>query len=255
MKPYLLQEVNWAHVKENPSEIAVLPWGATEPHNYHLPYGTDTLETSWIVKEAARKAWESGCRVMVLPAIPFGVQNPGQIELPFCMPVRPSTQLILFKDLVKALHEQGIRKVVVANGHGGNEFKSIIRELQMDYRDMFLGLIEWFRMVPNSDYFEEEGDHAGEMETSIMLYCFPELVLPLRKAGKGNAKKFKIEALNRKKAWTPRNWSDVSKDTGIGNPEKATAEKGKKFLEAVTSEITEFLIDLGKHDVADLYEK
>ncbi len=255
MRPYILQEVNWAKVKESRYDIAVLPWGATEPHNYHLPYGTDTMETSRIVEEAACKAWERGCKVMVLPAIPFGVQNPGQLELPFCLPVRPSTQRTLLKDLLEALYGQGIRKVVIANGHGGNEFKSIIRELQMDSRDLFLGLMEWFRLFPNADYFEEEGDHAGEMETSIMLYYFPELVLPLGKAGSGKAKKFSIDALNRKKAWTPRNWTNVTEDTGIGNPEKATAEKGKKFLDAVISEMADFLIDLGKHDIADLYEK
>jgi creatinine amidohydrolase len=93
------------------------------------------------------------------------------------------------------------------------------------------------------------------METSIMLYYFPELVLPLEKAGTGNAKKFNVEALNRKKAWTPRNWANVSEDTGIGNPKKATPEKGKRFLEAVVSEIADFLIDLGKYDAKDLYEK
>ncbi|MBN1822383.1 MAG: creatininase family protein, partial [Prolixibacteraceae bacterium] len=93
MKPYILEETNWSAVKGSNFDIAVLPWGATEPHNLHLPYGTDSLETKEIVKEVVEKAWEAGCKVMMLPTIPFGVQNPGQIELPFCLHVKPSTQL------------------------------------------------------------------------------------------------------------------------------------------------------------------
>jgi len=140
------------------------------------------------------------------------------------------------------------------NGHGGNDFKSLIRELTASYKGMFLGLMEWFRLFPNSDFFEEEGDHAGEMETSIMQYYFPDLVEPLEKAGDGKSKKFRIEALNRKKAWAPRNWAEVSVDTGVGNPKKSRPEKGEKFLKAVTTEIAEFLIELGKYSTDDMYE-
>jgi creatinine amidohydrolase len=76
--------------------------GATEPHNYHLPYGTDSLETAKIAEEAAEKAWKKGAKIMVLPTIPLGVQNPGQIDLPFCLHTKPSTQTLIFKDIVEA---------------------------------------------------------------------------------------------------------------------------------------------------------
>ncbi|MBN2775210.1 MAG: creatininase family protein [Prolixibacteraceae bacterium] len=255
MKPYILEETNWSAVKGSNFDIAVLPWGATEPHNLHLPYGTDSLETKEIVKEVVEKAWEEGCKVMMLPTIPFGVQNPGQIELPFCLHVKPSTQLQILKDITSALYGQGIRKLVIFNGHGGNDFKSLIREIQPDFKDMFIGLSEWFRIFKNEDFFEENGDHAGEMETSIMQYYFPELVLPLEQAGEGKMKKFKIEALNLKTAWAPRRWDKVSTDTGIGNPKKANPEKGRKFLDAVIQEMADFLVDLGKYDPEEIYEQ
>ncbi|NQU85507.1 MAG: creatininase family protein [Mariniphaga sp.] len=254
MKPFILQEVNWATVKNDNYDIAILPWGATEPHNYHLPYGTDTLETSKIAEEAAGIAWDKGCKVMVLPTVPFGVQNPGQIELPFCLHMRPSTQLLILQDIITAIYGQGIRKLIIMNGHGGNDFKSLIRELQPGYSGMFIGLMEWFKFFNNDVFFEEDGDHAGEMETSIMQYYFPELVLPLDQAGYGKLNRFKIDALNTKIAWTPRRWDKVSDDTGVGNPKKATPEKGKKFLEAVTSKIADFLIELRKHNPTDIYE-
>ncbi|NCB07843.1 MAG: creatininase family protein, partial [Bacteroidia bacterium] len=104
MKPYILEETNWKQVKNQKYEVAVLPWGATEPHNYHLPYGTDSLETARIAEDSARKAWEKGAKVMVLPTIPLGIQNVGQIELPFCLHTRLATQRMILEDIFKALY-------------------------------------------------------------------------------------------------------------------------------------------------------
>ncbi|WP_262887981.1 creatininase family protein [Draconibacterium halophilum] len=122
-KPYVLEQTNWKQIKEQKYDVAILPWGATEPHNYHLPYGTDSLETAKIAEHAAGKAWEKGAKVMVLPVIPLGAQNMGQIDMPFCLHTKPSTQLIILKDLLTALSGQGIKKLVLMNGHGGNDFK------------------------------------------------------------------------------------------------------------------------------------
>lgn len=253
MKPYILQETNWKNVKATKYEVAIIPWGATEPHNYHMPYGTDTLETAKIAEMAAEKAWAKNAKIMVLPTVPFGVQNPGQIELPFCLHLPPSTQRIIFMDLVKALSNQGIKKIILLNGHGGNDFKPLIREVQAEHKDVFLGLMEWFKLVDLTRYFEDTGDHAGEMETSVIQFLFPDLVLPLEEAGDGKSKKFRLEGLNKKAAWTPRNWSKVSEDTGIGNPKMATPEKGEKYLKEVTDIIAEFLVELNSSDINDLY--
>ncbi len=254
MKPYILEETNWKQVKNQKYDVAVLPWGATEPHNYHLPYGTDSLETSKIADEAAKIAWEKGAKIMVLPVIPLGVQNMGQIQLPFCLHTRPSTQKLILEDIVKALYNQGIRKLIIMNGHGGNDFKPLIREIQPQFPEMFIGLNEWFKMLNLEKYFDEEGDHAGEMETSIILHYFPGLVLPLEEAGEGKAKNFKLHSLKNKTAWTPRRWDKVSEDTGVGYPKKASAEKGNHFLNDVTSQIAELFTELAACDLNDLYE-
>jgi len=195
MKPYILEQTNWKQVKNESYEVAVLPWGATEPHNYHMPYGTDSLETARIAADAAEKAWDKGAKIMVLPVIPLGVQNMGQIELPFCLHTKPSTQKAIFEDILTALNGQGIKKFVLMNGHGGNDFKPLVRELQPQFPEMFISLVEWFKMLDLSEYFEDEGDHAGEMETSVIQYYFPEFILPLDEAGEGKAKKFKLPVL------------------------------------------------------------
>ncbi len=252
MRPYILAESNWKQVKEINYEIALLPWGATEPHNYHLPYTTDNYEAEAISYEAAKIAWEKGVKVVVLPTIPFGV-NTGQKDLQLTININPSTQLKLLSDIVDSLNQQGIKKLVIMNGHGGNDFKSIIREVGSNYPQMFLCSCTWYQSVKKEDYFEHEGDHADELETSVMLYLKPDLVLPLNEAGDGKSKKFSINALNEKWAWTERKWSSVSKDTGIGNPSKATKEKGEKFFNDCADKVSGFLIELAKTRVNDMY--
>jgi creatinine amidohydrolase len=254
MRPYILEETNWKQIKNQKYDVAILPWGATEPHNYHLPYGTDSLETVRIAADAAEKAWKNGAKVMVLPVIPLGIQNMGQIELPFCLHTRLSTQQMILEDILSALYNQGIRKFVLLNGHGGNDFKQVVRDLQPEFPDMFISIVNWFKLFPNSQYFEEEGDHANEMETSVIMHYFPELVAPLEEAGEGKSKIFRLKSLQENVAWTPRHWGKVSEDTGVGNPKKATAEKGKKFLDDVTTKIASYFVELAACDLNDLYE-
>src|SRR5438552_2297024 len=82
-------ETNWKQVKATKYQVAVLPMGATEAHNWHLPYGTDSYQNEALCAEAARIAWEKGAKVGILPNIPFGVQT-GQLDIPFCINMNPS---------------------------------------------------------------------------------------------------------------------------------------------------------------------
>jgi creatinine amidohydrolase len=180
-RPYVLAESNWKAVKNTPFEVGILPWGATEPHNYHLPYATDNYETSAIAERAAEIAWKKGAKVVVLPTVPFGV-NTGQLDLKLALNMNPSTQHALLTDIASAIAGQGVRKLLILNGHGGNDFRQMIRELQPKV-DLFICVINWWTCVKGADYFDEPGDHAGEMETSIMMSLEPGLVRPLTEAG------------------------------------------------------------------------
>jgi creatinine amidohydrolase len=251
-KPYLLAETTWKTVKETQYDVALLPWGATEAHNYHLPYGTDNYETEHIAAEAARLAWDAGARVAVLPVIPFGVQT-GQLDIPFCVNLNPSTQAAMLGDIVRSLQGQGVRKLVILNGHGGNDFKTAIRELQPQV-GVFLCVTNWYQVVDARAYFADLGDHAGEMETSMMMHMAPSLVRPLTEAGEGSERRFRIAAFREGWAWAPRQWTEVSADTGVGHPGASTGEKGERFTAAVVERLSRFLIDLAAADPNDLYE-
>jgi creatinine amidohydrolase len=250
-RPYILAECPWKFVASAAYDVAILPWGATEAHNFHLPYATDVIECDHVAAEAARIAWERGAKVVVLPTVPFGV-NTTQLDIPFCLNMNPSTQAALLGDLVSALEGQGVRKLVLLNGHGGNDFKQMIRELQPKTR-VLLAAINWYSCVDPKAFFDDLGDHAGELETSVMQHIAPDLVLPLGEAGPGHERKPKIQGFRERWAWTPRRWTQVTADTGIGDPKAATPAKGARFLDAVTQRIGGFLVDLAGADPDDLY--
>ncbi|MFO1022671.1 MAG: creatininase family protein [Planctomycetales bacterium] len=131
MRPWMLSEINYGHVKQAHYEVAVLPMGATEPHNLHLPYGTDTFESEVITSRTCEAATAKGARVLQLPAIPYGTET-NMSEFPFAMNLMPSTLGLVIRDLVRSMEKQGIRKFLILNSHGGNEFKPLLRELAPD---------------------------------------------------------------------------------------------------------------------------
>ena len=232
MRPYILAETNWKTVKDSNYQLAILPWGATEAHNYHLPYSTDNIEAEAIAAGAAKVAWDKGAKVIVLPTIPFGV-NTGQHKIKLDINLNPSTQLLILNDVLDTLNRHGIFKFVIMNSHGGNDFRQMLRELGLKYPKMFLSEIDWYKMKEQKDIFENDGDHASEMETSLIMHLKPEQVLPLDKAGDGASRKFRFNGMKEGWAWAERKWDEITADTGIGNPVKATPEKGKLFFDLI----------------------
>ena len=238
-------KLTWGEVKHQKYDVVVLRWGAIEPHNYHLPYLPDAYLSLSISIESAKLAYKKANKLcMVMPPIYLGSQNPGQWDLPFCIHANYETQKAILTDIVTSLHIQGFRKLLIVNGHGGNTFKPMIRDLAIKFPNFFIVCADWFAIVPKEDYFDAEvDDHAGEQETSVLMHFHPELV-KLDTAGDGASKPWTIQSINEKTAWAPRNWNHASEDTGIGNPKKSTAEKGKRYAEAVTDKIANLLIEL-----------
>lgn len=252
-RPYILAETNWKTTKDTNYKVAILPWGATEAHNYHLPYATDNYQVDFVAAAAAKIAWEANAKIIVLPCIPFGI-NTGQLDIKLCMNINPSTQMAILKDTVDVLSRHKIDKLLILNGHGGNNFKNMIREMSFHFPEMFICWANWFQAVDWNLYFDEPGNHAGEMETSAIMHIAPELVRPLSEAGVGAAKKFKIKAFQDGWVTAQRHWTRVTADTGVGNPAKSTAEKGKIYLADCAQSIAQLLIELSETPNSDLYE-
>lgn len=239
-----LLSASYNEIKDAEYSYAVLPWGATEAHNYHLPYLTDCYLSYDVSVDAVKKAFTLyKIKGMVLPPVTLGSQNPGQYDIAFCIHARYETQKAILSDVVASLDRQGINKLFVVNGHGGNNFKNMVRDLAFDFPSFTLIIANWYQVIPREGYFDHDGDHADELETSVLMHYRPQLVnLPV--AGDGRCKPFQSPSLNEGIAWTPRNWAKISEDTGVGNPQLSTAVKGKKYADAVTGKLAELFMEV-----------
>lgn len=247
-RPWVLSETNYAYVKEHPYDTAVLPLGATEPHNLHLPYGTDVFQCDEVGEQICAAAHARGAKVVLLPTMPFGTETNMQ-RFPLAMNVDPSTLTRVIADLLRTLVAGGIRKVVLLNGHGGNDLKPVLRELH-DKTDAKLFLCNWYTVAADAyrEIFVDAGDHAGELETAMMLAYRPHLVVKTTEgklaADDGAVRTTRFEAVNRGWVTITRPWHLLTTNTGVGNPHPATAEKAERAMEIVVARLSQFLVEL-----------
>jgi len=248
MRPWVLAETNYTHTKNHRYEVAVLPLGATEPHNLHLPYCTDVFEANLVGEKVCEAAHARGANVVLLPTIPYGTQT-NMREMPLAMNLNPSTINAMIIDLVESLERSGVPKIVLLNSHGGNEIKTVLRELCGKTKS-HLFLCNWYKMFADeyANIFEYPDDHAGEMETSLALAYFPELV-ERRSDGSlaaddGKPAASRFEALERGWISITRPWHLLTTNAGVGYAHKATAAKGQRLMELLVERLGTFLTEL-----------
>jgi creatinine amidohydrolase len=154
--------------------VCVLPFGIIEKHGPHLPLGTDLLDVRFAVMNAVQQEY-----AVVFPEYYFGQifeaqQQPGTIAYSL------TTQLTLLQETVKEMARNGCKKVVIVNGHGGNEsLLPLFGQAQLasprDYVVYVFGLPN--QNVTGRPKLKSKNDmHAGETETSNMLVARPDLV-------------------------------------------------------------------------------
>ncbi len=247
----VLEELAWPAVRAQPWPVAVMPWGATEPHNTHLPYGTDTLLGREVAARVAEVCLARGVRVAALPAMPFGV-NTSQLDLPLTLSAMPSTQLAVLRDIVRSIEPHGVRALVLLNAHGGNELRALVRELQPETA-MVLVVANWWQAGDHAR-FAIPGDHAGALETAAVLHVAPHLVAERDVWGTGHARRSVLAGVREGWAWTPRRWTQVTDDTGVGDPREATAEQGAAFVAEAVERISALCRQLAEVDPDAMYE-
>lgn len=246
----VLEELTWPTVKGKKWPVALMPWGATEPHNTHLPYGTDTLLGREVAARIAAECHDAGTHVMALPAMPFGV-NTTQLDLPFTLNVMPSTQLCVLRDIIHSLTPHGVRALVLLNAHGGNELRALVRELQPNTAIMLV-IVNWWQ-AGNHALFAEPGDHAGALETAAVMHIAPHLVAATDQWGSGSVRASVLPGMRAGWAWMPRRWTQLTSDTGVGNPREANADQGAEFVAGAVQEISALCVALATVDPERLY--
>jgi len=239
-------------LSKNRYDVAVLPIGATEAHNRHLPEGMDWLHTTAIARRACQRAWQQAGRVILLPGLPYGVDC-NLMEFPFSIHVSQATLDALVRDIIISLHRHGIQKVVLLNGHGGNDFVPLIRQIQSDM-DTFVFLCDWWKVGEDqySEIFDNPDDHAGELETSVAMALFPQLV-NLENAGPGTVPPFRFEALNHGWVRTSRDFAKINDHCAAGDPSKATPDKGRQYIDLVVTRLSDFLVELAQTPIDDTF--
>ena len=234
-----LEEQTLNDFLDAPPEVAVLPMGATEPHNLHLPYGTDSIEAWHLADACCRRATEQGAKIVQLPVIPYGTETNLQ-QFPLAMNLQPSTLFAVLTDLIESLENSGIEKLLIFNSHGGNDFKPFLREIYGG-TSVNVFLCNWYQMIQDAvaEICKHPEDHAGEMETSLVLAFRPELVRKKENgeltADAGAKRKLRYEALREGWVGLSRPWDLLTTNSGAGNPHHATAEKGQAIQDRIVA--------------------
>lgn len=241
-----LAEICQADLVKREIEVAVLPIGSVEVHGMHLPFGTDGLLVDAIARRAAARAAEKGAAVICLPAQSVGcTQN--LMEFPGTLTLRPTTLIRVIEDIADSLLHHGIRKLLLLNGHGGNSaaIGAACRELydrrglfvaRMNYWDAAMDVIEQVRETKHLE-------HADEMETSVALALFPELV-KMEHAIPVEVKPSRLPLLQKYGGDFTRPWHLYTTNGGTGDSTKATPEKGEKIVAACVERIGDVLVEL-----------
>jgi len=238
-----LTATNLGRVATRRYEAAVLPTSAIEPHNRHLPYGQDFLHTGHIARVCCERAWRQQASLVCLPGIPYGVDC-NLLDYPLTIHVSQATLDAMVRDIVDSLCRHNIRKILLLNGHGGNDFIPLIRQIQSD-RDVHIFVCNWWTVGQDryAEIFDKPDDHAGMMETSVAMALFDELV-EIERACSGKARPYRFEALQKGWVKTSRNFGKLNDHCGVGDPQGASAEKGRRYLEIVYERISAFLVEL-----------
>lgn len=165
-----------------PSLTAVIPIGATEQHGDHLPVGTDHLVIDELCIRAARLATTEERPVLVTPVIAYGASH-HHLPRAGTLSLRSETALAVLRDVMVSMAVTGVRRIVVLNGHGGNDdlIRQAVRDVCLEHPVTASAASYWTVSSELPALAAQHGitivpGHAGSFEQSLVLSLRPELV-------------------------------------------------------------------------------
>ena len=250
----MLENMNAVEVSkcQNSKSIAFLLIGSCENHGDHLPFGSDSLFPVNLVQLVLDSILESKSEqahnFIVLPVVPYGVSI-HHIDYQMTISLRSSTMISLIEDILKSLASNGIRRVIILNGHDGNiaPAETASRNIKNEYPDMVIACLEsWWTLVgqKNKDAFDvwDGLGHGGEAETSAMLAVRPDLVnLSL-------APEQTIPNLPGEDIRIYWKFNELTNTGSTGAPKLATVEKGEEIIKILTKVVVDFLKKMDSKD-------
>jgi creatinine amidohydrolase len=257
----------WAELKSgdfrglNPeTTIAILPVAATEQHGPHLPVMTDAAIAKGMIA-LLQERLPPELSVLVLPIQAIGSSSEHALS-PGTLSLSAETLQRVLVETAEGVHRAGLRKLILANSHGGNAsvLAIVSRELRVRL-GMLVVATHWRSFgLPSGMYDAVEarhGIHAGDVETSLMLWFREELV------SMDKAKDFVSSAIAMEKEFTHLGpigshafgWiaQDLNAEGAVGNASKGTAERGKKTAECAIDGFIALLRDMTAFPLNRLY--
>ena len=250
MLKVLLHEMSWEEAKIyfEKNNIAIVPAGSNEQHGPANPLGTDHLIAKELAQEAAKRTG-----VVCLQVIPFGV-SPHHRQFWGTISVAPKVFRKYMKEVFLSLKYYGVRKIVVVNGHGGN--LAALREVAREMReqDVFVSIFEWWPAVAEllpAIFDDDERHHAGAEETSVNMALHPQLVNKDRLIDeKPRTNRLQVAGIT-----ISEDSIDATPNGVFGNQKNASAEKGKKVVQAVVDALAKHIELLKKTKMEELMLK
>jgi creatinine amidohydrolase len=265
MDPFSLQDIPWVDAQrhcEQANGVVLIPIGSTEGHGHHCPLGTDTVIAQAVVTKAAQKA-----QVPYAPMIPVGVSAQHLEGRPGTLTVREHIYVEFLRDICRSLIHNGWTKLVMVNIHEGNTpaIWSLMRRVKYESGALFVGvdLAGWMRTMID-DIVENPPEelpswHASEIETSCVQAVDGDMVLwervrkdfphtPAMVAGlpkfnqdAGFSKSIKFAGYS---VFLPQENAEYSETGTVGNPLRASAEKGQKILDRFSDYVADLANEL-----------
>jgi creatinine amidohydrolase/Fe(II)-dependent formamide hydrolase-like protein len=257
-RTFVLGELTWPEAAERfrQVDVALLPVGSTEQHGPHLPLDTDAFDAELTARRVAASCAEP--RPLVLPLIPYGVSYAHE-DFAGTLSVSPETLARMVHEIGLGLAREGITKLVIVNGHGGNG-PALHFAAQMINRDAHIFTCVDTGETSDPDIAEicdvKNDAHAGDIETSTTLAVRPELVRMDRAAA--FIPEFSSSYLDfssrRSIGWYART-ARISPSGVFGDPTRATREKGERIWEVTVSRLVELVESLRRLSLDEIYQR
>lgn len=251
-------DLSWDEIRSkiNDNMVAILVCGAVEQHSLHLPVAIDTYFGFEVAKRAAERASQRS-DVLVLPPLFFG-RSEEESNYPGTIWLQPGTYMRLIEDACESIIHYGVKRIIMYSGHGNNPplMNEVCKVMRTKHDDVFIGAlppVELIKDFINGTVESEFWGHACEMETSFAYEVCPELVKK-EKIRQPEVDTYKIVDCNSIEGslYMPWRVEDFSDTGAFGDPTKATAEKGKLWMDELVQRFADLIVDFSRFDRKDL---